>query len=163
MTAEDRHLWNVSETSLKLLKSLHLRYYFPPSRNSTTDIVNPMYSRCISCITSSEWCHIRNQVSKKPLIQSNTRIDRVKMVQLSCSFTTNCRTKCYFSRASQGRQQLIPLNSWVRLKKKKNLRDVDVSQTCISSEKKPILARIGLSGELRRPRFHDMPQISCTT
>ena len=35
------------------------------------------------------------------------------MVQLSCSFATNCRTKCYFSRAGQGRQQLIPLNSWV--------------------------------------------------
>ena len=52
-------------------------------------------------------------MSKKPSIQSNTRIDKVKMVQLSCSFATNCRTKCYFSRAGQGRQQLIPLNSWV--------------------------------------------------
>ena len=29
------------------------------------------------------------------------------MVQLSCSFTANCRTKCYFSHAGQGRQQLI--------------------------------------------------------
>ena len=42
--------------------------------------------------------------------------------------------------------------------KKKHLRDVDVSQTCVSSEKKLILARIGLFGELRRPRFHDMPR-----
>ena len=40
------------------------------------------------------------------------------MVQLSCSFATNCRTKCYFFRAGQGQQQLIPLDSWVyRLKK----------------------------------------------
>ena len=43
------------------------------------------------------------------------------MVQLSCSFATNCRTKCYFSRAGQGRQQLIPLNSWVYSLKKKNI------------------------------------------
>ena len=68
------------------------------------------------------------------------------MVQLSCSFATNCRTKCYFSRAGQGRQQLIPINSWVYSLKKK-LRDVDVSQTCVSSEKKLILARIGLFGD----------------
>ena len=34
----------------------------------------------------------------------------------------------------------------VQLKKKK-LRDVDVSQTCVSSEKKLILARIGLFGD----------------
>ena len=94
-------------------------------------------------------------------IQSNTRIDKVKMVQLSCSFATNCRTKCYFSRAGQGRQQLIPLNSWV-YSLKKHLRDIGVSQTCVSSEMELILARIGLFGELRRPRFHDVPQISCT-
>ena len=41
------------------------------------------------------------------------------MAQLSCSFATNCRTKCYFSRAGQGRQQLIPINSWVYSLKKK--------------------------------------------
>ena len=99
-------------------------------------------------------------MSKKPSIQPTTRIDRFKMAQLSCSFATNCRTKCCFSRAGQGRQQLIPLNSWVYNIKKKHLRDVNVSQRCVSSEKKLILACIGL---LRRPRFHDMPQISCTT
>ena len=115
---------------------------------------------CISCITSSWWCHRRNRVSKKPSIQPTTRIDRFKMAQLSCSFATNCRTKCCFSRAGQGRQQLIPLNSWVYNIKKKHLRDVNVSQRCVSSEKKLILACIGF---LRRPRFHDMPQISCTT
>ncbi|RMX51859.1 hypothetical protein pdam_00018469 [Pocillopora damicornis] len=69
------------------------------------------------------------------------------MVQLSCSFATNCRTKCYFSRAGQGRQQLIPLNSWVNSLKKKHSRDVDVSQTYVSSEKKLILARIGFFGD----------------
>ena len=37
-------------------------------------------------------------------IQPKTRIDRVKMAQSSCSFATNCRTKCYFSRTGQGRQ-----------------------------------------------------------
>ena len=35
-------------------------------------------------------------MSKKPSIQPNTRIDRVKMVQLSCSFATNCRTGVLF-------------------------------------------------------------------
>ena len=66
------------------------------------------------------------------------------MVQLSCLFATNCRTKCNFSRAGKGRQQLIPLNSWVYSLKKKHSRDVDISQTCVSSEKKLILARIGI-------------------
>ena len=48
--------------------------------------------------------------------------------------------------AGQGWQQLTPLNSWVNSikKKKKHLRDVNVSQTCVSSEKKLILQRIGL-------------------
>ena len=32
-------------------------------------------------------------------------------------------------------------------KKKKHLRDVDVSQTCVSSEMELILARIGLFGD----------------
>ena len=86
-------------------------------------------------------------MSKKPSIQPTTRIDRFKMAQLSCSFATNCRTKCCFSRAGQGRQQLIPLNSWVYNIKKKHLRDVNVSQRCVSSEKKLILACIGLFGD----------------
>ena len=48
------------------------------------------------------------------------------MAQLPCSFATNCRTKCYFSRADQRRQHLIPINSWVHgiKKKKKHSRDV---------------------------------------
>ena len=93
-------------------------------------------------------------MSKKPSIQSNTRIDKVKMVQLSCSFATNCATKYYFSRAGQGRQQLIPLNSWVySLKKKKHLRDVDVSQTFVSSEMELILARIDLFGDYEGREF----------
>ena len=40
----------------------------------------------------------------------------------------------------------------VQLKKKK-LRDVDVSQTCVSSEKKLILARIGLFGHYKGRDF----------
>ena len=63
------------------------------------------------------------------------------MVQLSCSFAT------HFSRVGQGRQQLIPRNSWVYSLKKKHLRDVGVSQTCVSSEMELILARIGLFGD----------------
>ena len=38
-------------------------------------------------------------------------------------------------------------------KKKKHLRDVDVSQTCVSSEKKLILARIGLFGDYEGREF----------
>ena len=103
-------------------------------------------------------------MSKKPSNQSNTRIDKVKMVQLSCSFATNCTTKCYFSRACQGRQQLIPLNSWVySLKKKKKIFE---RRRCIPNMR---FVRDGayssaywLIWRLRRPRFHDVPQISCT-
>ena len=91
-----------------------------------------------------------------------TRIDRVKMAQSSCSFATNCRTKCYFSRAGQGRQQLIPLNSWVYSLKKTFER-----RRCIPNMR---FVRDGayssaywLIWRLRRPRFHDVPQISCTT
>ena len=40
-------------------------------------------------------------MSKKPSIQPNTRVAGVKMVQLSCLFATNCRTKCNFSRAGE--------------------------------------------------------------
>ena len=98
------------------------------------------------------------------------------------------------------RQQLIPINSWVYSIKKKHLRDMCVSQTCVSSEKKVELTAIArthkfvgvphkkktferhacipnmrfvreeaysssywLIWRLRRPRFHQMPQISCTT
>ena len=81
-------------------------------------------------------------MSKKPSIQLSTRIDRVKMMQLSCSFATNCRTKCYFlgwkgaATTHTSKFVVIQLN-------KKHVRDVDVSQTCVSSEKKLILARIG--------------------
>ena len=63
---------------------------------------------------------VSNRVSRKPSIQPKTRIDRVKMAQLSVS-----GTKCYFSHAGQGRQQLIPINSWV-YGIKKHLRDVNV-------------------------------------
>ena len=60
-------------------------------------------------------------------------------------FATICRTKCYFSRAGQGQQQLIPLNSLVySIKKQRNEETtfvVNVSQICVSSEKKLILAR----------------------
>ena len=59
------------------------------------------------------------------------------------SFSQQRDRHCYFFRAGQGQQQLIPLDSWV-YRLKKHLRDVDVSQTCVSSEKKLILARIGL-------------------
>ena len=73
------------------------------------------------------------------------------MAQLSCSFATNCRTKSYFSCADQGRQQLIPINSWVY--SIKNVRETSMY---------PIVS-FWLIWRLRRPRFHDLPQISCST
>ena len=63
---------------------------------------------------------VSKRISRKPSIQPKTRIDRVKMAQLSVS-----GIKCYFSHAGQGRQQLIPINSWV-YSIKKHLRDVNV-------------------------------------
>ena len=63
---------------------------------------------------------VSKPISRKPSIQPKTRIDRVKMAPLSVS-----GTKCYFSHAGQGRQQLIPINSWV-YSIKKHLRDVNV-------------------------------------
>ena len=101
-------------------------------------------------------------MSKKPSIQPNIQIDRVKRAQLSWSFATHCSSKCYFSRAGQGRQQLIPLNSWVYSLKKTFER-----RRCIPNMR---FVRDGayssaywLIWRLRRPRFHDVPQISCTT
>ena len=73
------------------------------------------------------------------------------MVQLSCSFATNCRTKSYFSCADQGQQQLIPINSWVY--SIKNVRETSTYPT----------VSFWLIWRLRRPRFHDIPQISCST
>ena len=58
-----------------------------------------------------------------------------------------------FSRAGQGREQLILLNSWLSSLKKKHLRDLDVSQTCVSSEKKLIKARIGEFGDYEGREF----------
>ena len=101
-------------------------------------------------------------MSKKPSIQSNTRIDKVKMVQLSCSFATNCRTKCYFCRAGQGRQQLIPLNSWVySLKKTFERRRCIPNMRFVRDE--AYSSAYWLIWRLRRPQFHDVAQISCTT
>ncbi|CAH3020126.1 unnamed protein product [Porites evermanni] len=65
------------------------------------------------------------------------------MSQLSCSFAIFCGTECDFSSRWPGRQQLIPLNSCADVIKE-HLRDVDVSQSCVGSEKKLILARVGL-------------------
>ena len=45
-------------------------------------------------------------------------------------------------------------SKFVRLQLKKKLRDVDVSQTCVSSEKKLILARIGLFGDYEGRDFN---------
>ena len=73
------------------------------------------------------------------------------MVQLSCSFATNCRTKSYFSCADQGRQQLIPINSWVY--SIKNVLETSTYPT----------VSFWLIWRLRRPRFRHIPQISCST
>ena len=102
-------------------------------------------------------------MSKKPSIQPKTRIGRVKMAQLPCSFATNCRTKCYFSRAYQGRQHLIPINSWVHgIKKKKNIRETSCIPNRRFVREEAYSNSYWLIWRLRRPRFHYMPQISCT-
>ena len=88
------------------------------------------------------------------------------MAQLSCSFATNCRTKCYFPRAGQGRQQLIPLD-YVQLKKKKIIIIIIERRECIPNmrfvREEAYSSAYWLIWRLRRPRFHDVPQISCTT
>ena len=66
------------------------------------------------------------------------------MAHLSCSFEHYCSTKCDFS--SPGGQQLIPLTSCMDTIKEQ-LRDVNVSHRCVSSEKELILARVGLFGD----------------
>ena len=73
------------------------------------------------------------------------------MARLSCSFATNFRTKSYFSCADQGRQQLIPINSWVY--SIKNVLETSTYPT----------VSFWLIWRLRRPRFRHMPQISCST
>ena len=87
------------------------------------------------------------------------------MAQLSCSFATNCRTKCYFHRAGQGRQQLIPLD-YVQLKKKKIIIIIE-RRECIPNmrfvREEAYSSEYWLIWRLRRPRFHVMHQISYTT
>ena len=85
------------------------------------------------------------QAFKKPSIQPRTRIEGVKMAQLSCSFEPYCRTKCDFSSCWPGRQRLIPLASCMD-SIKEHLRDVNVSHRCVSSEKELILVRVSLFG-----------------
>ncbi|CAH3145827.1 unnamed protein product [Porites evermanni] len=65
------------------------------------------------------------------------------MSQLSFSFAIFCGTECDFSSRWPGQQQLIPLNSCAD-GIKEHLRDVNVSQSCVVSEKKLILACVGL-------------------
>ena len=65
------------------------------------------------------------------------------MSQFSCSFAIYCGTECDFSSRWPRRQHFIPLNSCAD-GIKAHLRDVNVSQTYVVSEKKLILARVGL-------------------
>ena len=74
---------------------------------------------------------------KLELIESKWRS---RLVHLQLTVKPNV----IFSCTCQGRQELVTINSWVR-SIKKHLRDVNVSQKCVSSEKKLLLARIGLS------------------
>ena len=63
------------------------------------------------------------------------------MVQLSCSFATNCRTKCYFSRAGRGRTP-----KFVGVQHKRTFE----RRQCIPMyrpRRSFILARIGLFGD----------------
>ena len=75
-------------------------------------------------------------MSKKLSIHPKTLIDRAKTAQLSSLF---------FSRWPGTATAHTP--KFVGVQHKKHLRDINVTQTCVSSEKKLIVTRIGLFGD----------------
>ena len=84
------------------------------------------------------------------------------MAWLSRSFATNYGTKCYFSRDGQGWQQLKLLNSWVYSVEKAFIRLQCIPNMRFVREE-AYSGTYWLIWRLQWPRFHDMPQISCTT
>ena len=46
---------------------------------------------------------------------------------------------------------------------KEHMREVNVSQTCVSAQKRLIRIRIGLFGDYKGREVQDMPQTLCTT
>ena len=93
------------------------------------------------------WCHISNRISKKPSIHQ--KIELIELRSRSCLVHLQLIAEpnvIYLALPGQRRHQLIPLNYWV-YSIQKHLREVNVSQACVSSEKKPIPAPIGLFGD----------------
>ena len=69
------------------------------------------------------------------------------MSQLVCSFASLCESQCNVStRSYPGGNELLPLNSCSR-DITAHLRQISAAQTCVSSEKDLILARVGLFDE----------------
>ena len=67
--------------------------------------------------------------------------------QLSCSFSLHSNSTCDFSGRFLGKNEFFPLSSCTR-DTKSHLRQLKVAQTSVSSEKDPILARVGFFDEM---------------
>ena len=69
------------------------------------------------------------------------------MPELSCSFASHFTTQCGVSSRYSGSSRECVALSTCTGNVKPHLRKLKVTQTCVSSEKDPILARVGLFGE----------------
>ena len=108
-----------------------------------TDCAISKIVRAHACQISDDSIHLTNRPRGVLFNHAFVLLSR-NISQLSCSFAIFCGTECDFSLLWPGRQQLIPLNSCAD-GVKEHLRDVNVSQSCVVSEKKLILACVGLS------------------
>ena len=68
------------------------------------------------------------------------------MSQFSCSFAVHCTSACDVSTRYPDRTHFFPLNSCVS-DAKANLRELQTTQSCVTSEGELILARVGLFDE----------------
>ena len=68
------------------------------------------------------------------------------MLQFSCSFAVHCTSACDVSTRYPDRMQFFPLNSCIS-DVKAHLRGLQTTQSCVSSERELILARVGLFDE----------------
>ena len=68
------------------------------------------------------------------------------MLQFSCSFAVHCTSACDVSTRYPDRTQFFLLNSCVS-DVKAHLRGLETTQSCVASEREPILARVGLFEE----------------
>ena len=76
----------------------------------------------------------------------NRRCVAVEMSVLSCSFSSFCKSHCDISPRFPNHNEYFPLNTCTK-DIRSHLRQVKVSQRCLSSEKDLIIARAGLYKE----------------